>query len=297
MTCWFFGICYVAKCTVYLVYCFISLRFLTDCRSLRYCFACLLSTFISLFQIWVFFIRFARFTYVSTVQSIISFRLVYADDCSCLRVYVCVEEFCCRWKLNHLARTHYRHTQWQHCAFHFKPIDTRENPCMHTHSHAHSLTHIHVRWETISCRAFVVFIRVVFFITFIFNVLIASQRHIHKRVNEWTNEWMCPYACECLCVRTVCSFYCCQFCCPFHSLAIRISNICVRRSKYIIIYIMITFARCWCAYACMYLCICVCNDFFSQYSLIRIQFHIYIPVDITCGSGFTFRYFFSFASG
>lgn len=95
----------------------------------------------------IFFIHFFRFTYVNSIRSIISFRLVILSSClctctcTCICAYLCVKEFCCRWTLNnHFVRTHYRHTQWQHCAFYFIPIDTRENLYIHIYKHTHTHT-------------------------------------------------------------------------------------------------------------------------------------------------------------
>lgn len=254
-------------------------------------FACLLSSFISLFQKWSFFsIHLVWFTYVNTISLLAWYMLMTVRRlyvCVCLRlvvcVWLCVEEFCCRWKLNNHLAVHTTVTHNDNIVYFTLYRSTHEK--IHTCTQAYS--HTHASKRSLAVRLLSSFFRFVRF--HCANRFTTTCTQTSERVNEWTNERMCPYARECMC--TVCSFYCCQFACPFHLLVIRINNICALRSKYIIIYIMITFARCWCAWA-LYVRMCV-RRFFSQYSLILIPFHIYIPVDITCGSGFTFRYSFS----
>lgn len=238
---------------------------------------------------------FNSFSLIHVCEHYFSSCLVYADDCSpfvCMCVFTagCVRVAVCRRILLSLKveqsfgpYTLPSHTMTTLCILLYTDRHTRKS--IHAHKHTHTRTLANDLLPCVCCLHS--------FVSFVFIVLIASQRHVLRRASEWTSERTneCAHTHVNVYVCTVCSFYCCQFSCPFHSLVIRINNICALRSKYIIIYIMITFARCWCAWA-LYVRMCV-RRFFSQYSLILIPFHIYIPVDITCGSGFTFRYSFS----
>lgn len=132
---------------------------------------------------------------------------------------------------------------------------------MHTNTLTHTCTMANDLLPCVCCLQSCCF----FFVSFVrfhcANRLTATCTQTSERVNEPTNELTNGPIHVRMYVCAVCSFYCCQFPCPFHSLVIHINNICALRSKYIIIYIMITFARCWCA--CAYVCVaCVCNDFF-----------------------------------